>query len=899
MSTKEDLLSINIQDEILSTIFKKNIQYTNIQGDVNLCVKRCGFEIDGCDEVYIKSVENHGKILLFTPDSTRKSTCKVGKTHGSKDDASYEFEKLFVTAPAFHKVDGVMYECELGIIFSKESGDGKGREYMVMSVVANSANVSNMDSLNDSGDLLFYKLTESLFTNIPSLSNKAEIKSPPNPISLANFFPPTGSRSFYEYSYDYAKSVTYRVFQRPMMISSAILAEIQQKMMERNAFEEYKSAIQTHENEKKGLIIFYKEDLEGAKSPTPKEEREYMENQDFLIENTEPEPSEPSKPKSTVEHATVSEKTAENTVLKTYVITIMTILFLIIIHLYKSYLFSGSGNSGSGNRIIQELLGNTSNDRTKYTTHTYFIATIANLLFILLSFILTIFLIFVGTAHNFSQTSLTESSDFNGLLASITAFVSASIFTLFVQIVSRLLLPHNRFEDICAMDTFLNIDALRKYIYIRTGMSSGVSEECIDASRFTLSYEVPGAQAPVAAVGAQPGAAESGNIFDNIKRIFKPKSNIYQIWILFILYSIFILFPFSTSIPNDTPIYYAYYVIISAFVIFALPIFAYYKHPSLNLNEDTISWVLFIIILSLFAAFNSQLKSTVIATIGTIVLLFIIFFSFSYIKSREARRAASASVGATGVGATGAAAQPSTAGATRANAAAPSVLQGVVAPPVPPAPAAAQNSLQFLLPDWDTLPISLEPILNNLIWIILLLLFIIGIILIGVFSKDTGGYGFVFGIILLVLSIIVGIWIYVSGGSSRIIPPPAAPAAPAPTTAAPAAAPAPAPISPTNATALLTGALHVPPKRRTLDSMNGLFNTTLREVATPEEDGTPQLSNVNQATREVILDEFREAMSIPAEVGEAAPPPQLSQTARENPSALHSLLSVEEEESKE
>ena len=46
MELNNSILGINTQDVIINDIFKNDVQYTHITGSVNLCVNRCGQEID-------------------------------------------------------------------------------------------------------------------------------------------------------------------------------------------------------------------------------------------------------------------------------------------------------------------------------------------------------------------------------------------------------------------------------------------------------------------------------------------------------------------------------------------------------------------------------------------------------------------------------------------------------------------------------------------------------------------------------------------------------------------------------------------------------------------------------------------------------------------------------------
>jgi hypothetical protein len=268
--------------------------------------------------------------------------------------------------------------------------------------------------------------------------------------------------------------------------------------------------------------------------------------------------------------------------------------------------------------LIQNLL----NSSDKLKTIAYFLTTIANLLFITLSMILTIFIIFVGVSHNFSETSLSKSEEFEPLLVSITTFVFASVFTLFGQIICRLLLPSDLFEN-SHIDTFFNIEAIQKFIYIWMGWSSG---ECMETDRFKLSYETP-PELPESSSTPTP-TNDPKDLFDKIKQIFEPKSTLIQIWLFFILYGLFVLFPSSISSFSDTPhIYHAYRMLIATFAALFIPVFIFYGFnlSQISFNSDTISWGVILILLSIFIGIYPNMRKglilPIILAVGFILIL--------------------------------------------------------------------------------------------------------------------------------------------------------------------------------------------------------------------------------------------------------------------------------------
>ncbi len=268
MELNNSILGINTQDAIINDIFKNYVQYTHITGSVNLCVNRCGQEIDSCNEIHFMNMVNNGKILILNqnPEKTKNSKCNLKKAFDDdvvgEEFSSYKFEKMFVITPSFNKIDGILYDCEFGFIFSKIDKISSKKKYIVLCVLANSALDSRPETLSKSGDLLFYKLTNELFKEVPNFSNKKEIAYPPNPIDLSNFFPPYGERSFYEYTYKSMPQISYRIFQRPMIISNSALENLREKLVPNKLFNQYKEALQSYENPKKDLIIFFKEDTD-------------------------------------------------------------------------------------------------------------------------------------------------------------------------------------------------------------------------------------------------------------------------------------------------------------------------------------------------------------------------------------------------------------------------------------------------------------------------------------------------------------------------------------------------------------------------------------------------------------------------------------------------------------
>lgn len=548
-SPSKSILDITTEDSIINEIFKNQIQNTHIQGDVNLCVKRCGQEIDGCHEVNFANMTNHGKVMVLNKRegvSGNAAKCNIRKAFDDDDHAefsTYEFEKMFVMTPSFHKIESVIYDAEFGLIFSKSGKDGKKR-YMVLCILANSASEPKSGS-----ELLFYKLTDALFgmsQSLPEFSSKREINSPPNPVQLSNFLPPIGERSFYEYTYDHSKSVCYRIFQKPMGISAKVLNNLRQKLMPQKMYGEYKTALQAYENNKRGLVIFYKEDYQT-------ERRESMENEKTTISEDGDEPFEVEKndegekvkelfedkkeeiiEKASNQNDEPVDQYVENTTLKMYINIIMNILFVLSTNVYLSYRDYLNADSTTplnqdvnvDDSFIHTLLNSKMNlrifDNIKFlegwSSKLYIVSKGLNTLFVLITIVLTFFIVMIGTVNNFSDALLTKSKDFIGLNVAILVFTYLSLGFMVIQRLFKTSIDRTTSQldesKLASFNQFFHISPLiRAFTQMIFKSEDTNIEGCLETIKPDLTYDMYGGN-------KQSGGGSSSIAYDGLFMVF-------------------------------------------------------------------------------------------------------------------------------------------------------------------------------------------------------------------------------------------------------------------------------------------------------------------------------------------------------------------------------------------
>lgn len=276
-----DLLNFSLpsQETVLTDIIKNNPYYIDIKGSVNICLIRCGQEIDDCTSIRLDTMTNYGKMIVLNPDPGSISKCNIKLAFDSYNDnidtdgtGNYKFEKIFFTIPSLHKLNGNIYDMETFIVFSSVQKNGNVL-YICLCVLHNA--VDNLPA-NDN-KLLNFTLINNLFLNnkIPEKYGTSPIEGSLNPVDLNNFVPPQGSRNFYDYTHPHNNQVNFRVFQKVMSVSTNVLNALKLQLFPGikgvplntptltpiNDYINFKAAIQTTINPIDGLFFYFSEDM--------------------------------------------------------------------------------------------------------------------------------------------------------------------------------------------------------------------------------------------------------------------------------------------------------------------------------------------------------------------------------------------------------------------------------------------------------------------------------------------------------------------------------------------------------------------------------------------------------------------------------------------------------------
>ncbi len=673
----DNILNINTQDPIINDIFEKNIQYTHITGSVNLCVNRCGQEIDDCDEVHLMNMVNNGKILILNKNSGKSNKCKLKKAYDDdvvgEEFSDYDFEKIFITTPSFNKIDGVIYDCEIGLIFSKNDKYNK-KKYLVLCILANGVSSNNVEN----SDLLFYKLTNELLKDIPSFSNKKEINYPPNPIALSSFLPPYGERSFYEYSYKNVKNITYRIFQRPMSISNSVLEMLKDKLTPNELYNKYKRGIESYENPKNDLLIFFKEDIKKNEEQKKEEvdtnevdtneveDVENYDNQEKDIENYETvlediediediDESDENKEKKElelenqeleknikkgdiVETATTSRNDKSqiggiNPTLRIYILSLLVIIFQISLYLFLNYIIN---KPISGYKANIDLMNYLKSKTPKISTF-YFIFKSLNILSLLITIILYVSLVVKGTFYDFNDAMLSKTISFKQILVAIISFLMISIFSSISSTILRIFLPSDKYGEISSIDNIMNIDAI--ILYFTSLSSDTIDEECINNGEFKLSTETEMSGGGFNEFLKSYSLGDS--LEENLKNIFGNGMNEnIKTLLSILLFSIYVFIVFGLlfssfnshdySIKGDIyggiiTIFVVLYMILIGFLIFVFGFTCFKIFDKISENWDTST---------IFKKIISSFRSPAFLVIFGIWLLFLIIVPIVGTKSK-------------------------------------------------------------------------------------------------------------------------------------------------------------------------------------------------------------------------------------------------------------------------
>jgi hypothetical protein len=261
-----DILNLQVKDDTLNNIISNNPFYIDIKGSVNICLIRCGQEIESCNSVNFSTMTNYGKILVLNPDKSKQTKCNIKLAFDSNNDstnndgnANYKFEKAFFTVPSLHKLNGQIFDMETFLLFSSPQKNGSIL-YVCLCVFNTGTNVVK------DGDpkLLNFKLLNELFSknnNVPDMYGTNPINGIPNPVDLSNFIPEEGSRNFYDYTHPSNTKVNFRIFQTPMYISNDILLILKNKLTPGNIYTNFKDYINKSINPTEGLFFYFSEDL--------------------------------------------------------------------------------------------------------------------------------------------------------------------------------------------------------------------------------------------------------------------------------------------------------------------------------------------------------------------------------------------------------------------------------------------------------------------------------------------------------------------------------------------------------------------------------------------------------------------------------------------------------------
>lgn len=260
------ILNLQVKDDTINNILPGNPFYVDIKGSVNICLIRCGQEIEACNNVNFSTMTNYGKILVLNPDPNKKSKCNIKLAFDTSNDntnvngdANYLFEKAFFTVPSLHKLNGQICDMETFLIFSSIQKNGNVL-YVCLCTLSNGTNMVK----NNDPKLLNYKLMNELFSKnntVPEIFGTNQINGSPNPVDLSNFIPPEGLRNFYDYTHPNNSKVNFRIYQTQMAVSNDILNILKSKLTPGNIYQNFKNAIAQTINPPEGLFFYFSEDL--------------------------------------------------------------------------------------------------------------------------------------------------------------------------------------------------------------------------------------------------------------------------------------------------------------------------------------------------------------------------------------------------------------------------------------------------------------------------------------------------------------------------------------------------------------------------------------------------------------------------------------------------------------
>ena len=260
------ILNLETKNETLNDIISNNPFYIDIKGSVNICLVKCGQNIEDCQSVNFSTMTNYGKILVLNKSGNSTSKCDIklafdsnNDTINNDGDAKYKFETAFVTVPSLHKLNNVIYDMETFLVFSSVQKNGN-----ILYVCLCTFNMGVNSLPQGDWKLLNYKLMDELFVQkniVPDIYGTNEIAGVPNPIDINNFIPKKGFRNFYDYTHPKNTKVNFRVFQTPLSVSNIVIDTLKSKLTPGNTYINFKNAISQTINPVEGLFFYFSEDL--------------------------------------------------------------------------------------------------------------------------------------------------------------------------------------------------------------------------------------------------------------------------------------------------------------------------------------------------------------------------------------------------------------------------------------------------------------------------------------------------------------------------------------------------------------------------------------------------------------------------------------------------------------
>jgi hypothetical protein len=202
--------------------------------------------------------------LVIEPKMNASAKCSIklafdSESSSSKGGDGYILEKVLISAPAYHRINSKIFDLEVFMLYSSTQSDGT-KVYVCMCSLYNGADTVAQNDWRHTT----YRLMNELFGNVDKIPAKGQtmgIGSPPNPIDMENLIPREGFRNFYEYTHPNNTKVNFRIFSSPMLVSNAVLKNLQMKLYSGAEFANAKQAILQATNPADGLFIFFSQDV--------------------------------------------------------------------------------------------------------------------------------------------------------------------------------------------------------------------------------------------------------------------------------------------------------------------------------------------------------------------------------------------------------------------------------------------------------------------------------------------------------------------------------------------------------------------------------------------------------------------------------------------------------------